>query len=337
MNKERLMERTLLLVDDEEGIGAALSRLLRPDGYKILRAHSGQEGLELLAQHKVHVIVSDQRMPEMSGVEFLRRVKELYPNTVRLILSGYADLDSVTDAINRGAIYKFLTKPWDNEMLCANVHEAFRHYELMQQKNHLALEIQEANATLASLSLELSKLLADKEALIEHISHYDQLTNLPNRSKFISSLNQELVRAEREGLSAALILLDLVEFRKINDSFGYAGADQLLQKVAGRLISHARAEDLLARVGGNEFCFLLTGISDARDASAVTQSILTSFEQDPVSVGSTEIYVNICLGISLYPADGLDSNTLINKANEALRRAKDDRPINALRDSATRC
>ena len=128
------MERTLLLVDDEEDIGAALSRLLRPYGYKIFRAKSGQEGLALLTLHEVGVVISDQRMPVMSGVEFLTQVRELYPDTVRIVLSGYADLDSVTEAINRGAIYKFLPKPWDNETLCANIMEAFRHHELMREK-----------------------------------------------------------------------------------------------------------------------------------------------------------------------------------------------------------
>ncbi|MFH1495300.1 MAG: response regulator, partial [Pseudomonadota bacterium] len=104
------MERTILLVDDEANILSALTRLLRPQGYRILRAGSGREGLELLAQNEVGVIVSDQRMPEMTGVEFLHQVRELYPDTVRIVLSGYTELNSITDAINRGAIYKFLTK-----------------------------------------------------------------------------------------------------------------------------------------------------------------------------------------------------------------------------------
>ena len=83
------MERTLLLVDDEEAIGTALNRLLRQEGYKVLCANSGQEGLEMLARNDVQVIVSDQRMPGMTGVEFLSRAKELFPNTVFLSFSGY--------------------------------------------------------------------------------------------------------------------------------------------------------------------------------------------------------------------------------------------------------
>jgi len=126
--------RTLLLVDDEANILSALKRALRGDGYNILTAGSAQEGLELLSTHPVQVIVSDQRMPEMSGTEFLSRARDLYPNTVRLVLSGYTDLDSVTAAINRGAIYKFLTKPWDEEALQMGVREAFLHHESAQLK-----------------------------------------------------------------------------------------------------------------------------------------------------------------------------------------------------------
>ncbi|WP_291995497.1 EAL domain-containing protein [Candidatus Accumulibacter sp. ACC003] len=121
--------RCLLLVDDEPSIVAALRRVLRRDGYHILTAASAAEGLELLALNDVQVIVSDQRMPVMNGTEFLGRVKEMHPDTIRIVLSGYTDLKSVTDAVNRGAIYKFLTKPWDDDLLREHIREAFIHYE----------------------------------------------------------------------------------------------------------------------------------------------------------------------------------------------------------------
>jgi FixJ family two-component response regulator len=136
------MERTILLVDDEANILSALTRLLRPLGYNILRAGGGKEGLEVLAQHEVGVIVSDQRMPEMTGVEFLRKAHELYPDTVRIVLSGYTDLNSVTDAINHGAIYKFLTKPWEDDLLRANIEEAFQRYEMKRENYRLNHELE---------------------------------------------------------------------------------------------------------------------------------------------------------------------------------------------------
>lgn len=159
-------ERTLLLVDDEANILSSLRRLLRRDGYRILAAGSAAEGLEILALNPVDVIVSDQRMPAMTGVEFLRQVKTLYPDIVRMVLSGYTELQSITDAINEGAIYKFLTKPWDDEQLRANIQEAFRYKGLADENRRLASQLQVANAELAHSNEQLRELLDAKQQRI---------------------------------------------------------------------------------------------------------------------------------------------------------------------------
>ena len=126
--------RKLLLLDDEVNITTALNRVLRRDGYQVLQAHSGREALELLAVHgDVGVVVSDQRMPEMSGTEFLGKVKVLYPDIVRIILSGYTELSTITEAINTGEIYKFITKPWDDEQLRELIRDAFLRFELAKE------------------------------------------------------------------------------------------------------------------------------------------------------------------------------------------------------------
>ncbi|MCQ8104544.1 EAL domain-containing protein [Methylomonas sp. SURF-2] len=125
---------SVLLVDDEPNILSALKRVLRRDGYEIFTAQSGEEALEILANQPVMVILSDQRMPNMTGTEFLSRVKILHPRTVRIILSGYADLNSITEAINKGEIYKFRTKPWDDDELRNDVREAFLHYESLERR-----------------------------------------------------------------------------------------------------------------------------------------------------------------------------------------------------------
>jgi response regulator RpfG family c-di-GMP phosphodiesterase len=156
-------QRTLLLVDDEESTRDALRLLLQPDGYRILTAASGAAGLELLAQNEVDVILSDQRMPGMTGVEFLRRVKIMHPQTVRMVLSAYTELASVTDAINEGAIYKFLTKPWEDSLLRANIDEAFHHRELADENIRLQAEAQVANRELAQANARLREILAEKE------------------------------------------------------------------------------------------------------------------------------------------------------------------------------
>lgn len=142
------LTRTLLLVDDEPNILSALQRLLRRDGYTILHTDIPEKALELLVQHPVDVILSDQRMPSMSGVEFLRRAKETRPESVRIVLSGYTDLQFITDAINEGAIYKFLTKPWDDDQLREQIREAFRSKEIADENRCLTLALQAANDAL---------------------------------------------------------------------------------------------------------------------------------------------------------------------------------------------
>ncbi|OBV40404.1 EAL domain-containing protein [Janthinobacterium psychrotolerans] len=123
--------QTLLIVDEDVNVLSSLHRLFRPDGYQILTASTPAEGFELLALHRVHVIVCDQRMTGLSGTEFLSKVKELYPATIRIILSGYTGLEAVLDAINRGAIYRFYTKPWDDTELRDNIRLAFQHYWML--------------------------------------------------------------------------------------------------------------------------------------------------------------------------------------------------------------
>jgi FixJ family two-component response regulator len=161
-------QRTLLLVDDEENILNALSRLLRRDGYHILTARSGQEGLALLARHQVGVIITDQRMPQMTGSEFLFQVKERHPETIRIVLSGYTELKSITDAINQGAIYKFLTKPWDDLLLRDNIEGAFRQYELQDENQRLTRELQTANAELSDINQGLERRVEEKTREIMH-------------------------------------------------------------------------------------------------------------------------------------------------------------------------
>jgi CheY-like chemotaxis protein len=123
--------QTLLVVDDDVNVLASLHRLFRRDNYRVLTAESPAEGFELLALYRVQVILCDQRMPVMSGTEFLSKVKEMYPDTIRIILSGYTGVESVLDSINRGAIYRFYTKPWIDHELRDNVRHAFRHYWML--------------------------------------------------------------------------------------------------------------------------------------------------------------------------------------------------------------
>ncbi len=128
---------TVLCVDDEENILHSLKRLLRKEGYRLLTATSGTDGLRVLENNDVHLVVSDQRMPEMSGTEFLAKVKENYPDAIRIVLTGYTDVDSITESINKGHIYKFILKPWNDHNLKLEIKQGLEQYDLMQSNKRL--------------------------------------------------------------------------------------------------------------------------------------------------------------------------------------------------------
>ncbi|MGE5467376.1 MAG: EAL domain-containing protein [Ignavibacteria bacterium] len=128
--------RILVVDGDPESLGA-LKRLLETEGCEVLTAQSGEQALDVLSVNVVEVIVCDQRMPGMSGTQFCSRVRSLYPDTIRIVLAGYADIEAVVDAVNRGVVYRFLTKPWDDRLLKAHVRDALRHYSAIAQDENL--------------------------------------------------------------------------------------------------------------------------------------------------------------------------------------------------------
>ncbi len=163
----RARPRALLLVDDEPNVLASLKRLFRRDGHILYTANSGAEGLAVLASQKIDVIMSDQRMPGMSGVEFLRAAKIQYPQTIRIILSGYAELQYVTEAINEGAIYRFLTKPWDDEQLRDQIQRAFEHSELQEKNQQLDIKIRANNRDLVAVNRQLNEAIDSNRKQID--------------------------------------------------------------------------------------------------------------------------------------------------------------------------
>jgi diguanylate cyclase (GGDEF)-like protein/PAS domain S-box-containing protein len=189
--------RTLLIVDDDQNIVSALKRLLRKDGYHIVTANSGPQGLQRLAENEVDVIISDQRMPGMTGVEFLRRTKDLYPETIRMVLSGFTELSSATDAINEGAIYKFLTKPWDDEQLRTHIQEAFHQKEMSDDNHRLDREVKDANRELAEVNGRLQHLLTSQR---EHL-HREE-TNLIVAREMLENIPTPVIGMDDAGLVA---------------------------------------------------------------------------------------------------------------------------------------
>ncbi len=212
-------KRTLLLVDDETNIVSALKRLLRRDDYQILTAHNGQEGLDVLAKNAVDVIVSDQRMPGMLGADFLRAAKGLYPDTIRIMLSGYTELQSVTDAVNEGAIYKFLTKPWEDDLLRGHIAEAFRLKEIADENERLNLELRTANHDLASANRRMEELLRQKQ---QQISRDEVSLNIAR--ELLQFLPLPVIGLDDEGMIAFINAAADALFRKSGALLGNEAA-----------------------------------------------------------------------------------------------------------------
>ncbi len=137
-------KRTILFVDDEEKVLRSLERGLLDEPYNCYFAKSGKEALEILEQNEVHIIVTDMRMPEMSGLDLLRMVKEKYPHIIRLVLSGYTQVTTLLTAINQGEIFKFITKPWRLEEDFKTVlQQAVDYYNLRTERDSLLQELQQ--------------------------------------------------------------------------------------------------------------------------------------------------------------------------------------------------
>ncbi|MEW6328241.1 MAG: response regulator [Thermodesulfobacteriota bacterium] len=160
-------ENTILIVDDEANILQSLKRVFRREPYRVLTASSGPEGLEILGKEHVDLIISDQRMPEMSGTQFLARAKDLYPETIRIILSGYTDVDSITEAINVGNVYKFILKPWEDEAFKTTIRESFEMTRLQRENRKLTETIKKQNEELRYLNKNLEKEVGDRTVEIK--------------------------------------------------------------------------------------------------------------------------------------------------------------------------
>jgi two-component system, probable response regulator PhcQ len=128
---------SILLVDDEDAVRAALRRCLRAERYQILEVSSGAEGLALLRSRPVDIIIADQLMPAMTGIDFLCSARIIRPDTIRIVLTGHADLDVAMRAINEGLVYRFLVKPWDSQTLRVMLRLAVRHLDSERRNSHL--------------------------------------------------------------------------------------------------------------------------------------------------------------------------------------------------------
>jgi sigma-B regulation protein RsbU (phosphoserine phosphatase) len=144
---------SILYVDDEKDNLTVFNSAFRRD-YEVHLATSGQEGLDILKKHEVQVIITDQRMPEMTGIQFLEKIIPDYPDCIRMILTGFSDIEAIIQAINTGRVYRYITKPWSKEELKINIDKAIETYQLRRHNRQLIADLKEANQSLEQKVIE---------------------------------------------------------------------------------------------------------------------------------------------------------------------------------------
>ncbi|AKU12250.1 response regulator receiver modulated metal dependent phosphohydrolase [Azoarcus sp. CIB] len=179
---------SILLVDDEASILSSLRRLLRPSGYTIHLAESGKAGLEVLEREHVDVVISDMRMPEMDGAQFLEHVRNRWPGIIRLLLTGYADIGSTIDAINRGQIYRYISKPWDDNDLMLILRDALERRRLQSENERLQALTQAQNAELKELNSGLEQKVQERTRELEQANASLKVANERQKQNFLVSI-----------------------------------------------------------------------------------------------------------------------------------------------------
>jgi response regulator RpfG family c-di-GMP phosphodiesterase len=178
----------ILCVDDEPNILSSLRRLFRAKGYMVLVANSGREGLEILAREPIDLIISDMRMPEMDGAQFLELVRQQWPESVRLLLTGYADVQSIINAINRGEIYRYITKPWDDNDIILIVRQALERKALEKEKQRLEALTQRQNDALKELNRTLEAKVEERTAELKKAHDSLIVANDKLKANFLTSI-----------------------------------------------------------------------------------------------------------------------------------------------------
>jgi response regulator RpfG family c-di-GMP phosphodiesterase len=152
-----MKKHTILFVDDELNIVATLQRLFRKEGYNILTANSGEAALDHFRENEISLVISDQRMPEMTGVQLLEKVREISPETVRIMLTAYADIKAAVAAINKGEVYRFIGKPWKDEDIKLTVRQALQQLDLKRENERLVVLTERQNEELKTLNSSLEE------------------------------------------------------------------------------------------------------------------------------------------------------------------------------------
>lgn len=302
----------ILVVDDEESIRGVIVQVLEAEGYRVSAAPTGQEAYELFDENPFDLVITDIKMPNMSGIELLIKIKERNADTEVVIITSHASLETAIAAIKHGA-YDYLLKPFEDIELIAAVAKR------AAQKIRLVVE----NRTLLESLKQNAAELENANVMLKQLVIRDALTGAFNHRYFHEALSQELLRSERHGRPCSIIFFDVDDFKQYNDTCGHPRGDEVLRTLAKTALERLRRSDLLARYGGEEFVVILPETPKPM-ALKLAEEIRAHVEQYPFS--GREIMergaVTISAGVATYPDDGLDTATLITRADAAMYEAK---------------
>lgn len=319
---------SLLVVDDEPYILSTLSTLLKSD-FEVLTADSAAKAMEIFAQREIDLVLSDQKMPRTSGVHFLEWVRKTHPKTVRLLMTGFAELEEAVDAINRGQVFRYLFKPWRADELIETLQSAARTFLLERSNEQLLEELRQLNLELekrvAQRTRELEEAnheLEQKNKMLEKLALTDPLTSLPNRRAMDRLAERELRRRDRYPSPLTIGLIDVDHFKDINARFLLPGGDKVLVDLAKVLTGSLRTVDFLGRIGGEEF-MVIAPETNMEGAIALGERIRSSVERANFIYRDSVIPVRVSIGFAVADEKTeLDYESMKHQAAAALSEAK---------------
>jgi diguanylate cyclase (GGDEF)-like protein len=298
---------SVLVVDDEPYILTTLAALLENE-FDVSLANSADEAQEVFRTKAVDVILSDQKMPRKSGVELLEWVRAHHPKTIRLLMTGFAELEDAVEAINRGKVYRYLFKPWRSGELLQVLRDACRSHQLEKENQLLLEELHQLNQALEKRVLERTQSLEQanremqqKNFMLEKLALTDPLTGLPNRRAIDRLAESEIRRRGRYPSALALGFVDADNFKEINRRYLLPGGDQVLIDLARALNTSMRTVDTVGRVGGEEF-MVVAPETTFEGALVLGERIRSSVEKHPFSYNDEPIRVTVSAGFAVVNA-----------------------------------
>ena len=299
----------IMLVDDEVENINVLRQLLESH-FKIITGLNGAEALELIDNMvdptKIQLIITDQRMPIVTGVEFLEKIVDRMPDTIRIILTGYSDTQVIIDAINKAKLYKFMTKPFDPVELSMTVKRGVEAFQMRRALVDYAANLEQLVEERTEELNEKNEALSQALTSLEELSLSDQLTGAHNRHFMKKFMPQELSKLRREhasnnGESIGFMMIDIDFFKKVNDTYGHDAGDKVLVEFTQILASSCRESDWLVRWGGEEFVIVARGHS-IEGLELLAERIRSHVELHIFDIGCSQTIKCSCsIGITCFP------------------------------------